>query len=141
MSSVFQQSGRPLSDLIEAVEAFEDTAPVARAMAHAGEALVRAGFSSSRAPDGTSWAPLKRHRPGGGPLWKRGDLRIEASVPVIQTDGFVMTAPNPKSVHQRGYRPHHLPARPFYPAPNRLPIEWERVLAAAAEGALKLRLP
>lgn len=139
MSSALEQSGRPLSDLIEAVEAFEETAPVARALALAGSALVRACFSAHRSPEGLTWAPLKRPRVGlGGPLLKSGDLRTEASTPIISTDGFVMTAPTNKAVHQWGYAPRNLPARPFYPSGFRLPPVWDAVMSDAAEKALKL---
>ena len=143
MSSTLRQTGRELDDLIGAVESFADdpaqSTRVASALAEAGEGLVRAGFSAHRAPDGTAWAPLKRPRLGvGGPLLKTGALRDAASLAVVSAHGFVMTAPYPKSVHQRGYARRNLPARPFFPGAGRLPPVWDVVMEAAADAALEV---
>lgn len=140
MSGALEESGTPLDELIGAVESFVDdpagVTRVASALAEAGERLVYAGFSATRSPDGTSWAPLKRPREGvGGALLKSGDLQRRASQPVVNGDGFVMTAPPPKGVHQWGFAPRNLPARPFYPG-TRLPVAWEHVMEAAADAAL-----
>ncbi len=114
---------------------------VASALAGAGERLVYSTFSAHRAPDGAPWAPLKRPRVGiGGVLLKTGDLRDRASQPVVTAGGFVMTAPDGKSVHQYGSRKRNLPARPFFPG-DRLPPTWERVMASAADDALERDLP
>lgn len=139
--SAIESSGRPLGELVVALERVDETADVARALALSAERLVITGFSSSTAPSGVRWAALKRPRPGGGPLVRRGDLRVEASTPVIASDGFTMSAPYPKSVHQSGYAPRNLPARPFYPDAARLPSVWETVMGWAAEDALAKRLP
>lgn len=143
MSSTLRQTGPGLDDLIGAVESFADdpaqSTRVASALAEAGEGLVRAGFSAHRAPDGTAWAPLKRPRLGvGGPLLKTGALRDAASLASVSTHGFVMTAPDPKSVHQRGYARRSLPARPFFPGSGRLPPVWDAVMEAAADAALEI---
>lgn len=139
--SGLRQTGPDLDELVGAVVRFADdpaqATRVASALADAGEGLVRAGFSAHRAPDGTAWAPLKRPRLGvGGPLLKTGDLRDSASLAVVSAHGFVMTAPDPKSVHQRGYARRRLPARPFFPGSGRLPPVWDVVMEAAADAAL-----
>lgn len=141
MSSSFRQSGDNLDDLAALVDriARDPAVPVAvaSALAESGGALVRAGFTATRAPDGAPWAPLKRPRVGiGGPLLRTGDLRDEASTATsVSAGGVVFEARDPKSVHQRGYRPNNLPARPFYP--GRLPTAWEVVMGAAADRALE----
>lgn len=142
MSDAFTQTGRPLSDLIDALEGVDEAAtPVLYALAEAGSRLVYSGFTSSRAPDGTAWAPLVRPRVGlGGPLVRSGDLRDYASAATIRGDSAIFVAPSPKGVHQVGSTKKNLPARPFYPV-DRLPVVWETVLDAAAEEALARRLP
>ena len=145
MSSDLRQTGPDIDELAGAIERFAGDASVsthvASALAEAGERLVYFGLSVHRAPDGTAWAPLKRPRMGiGGPLLKTGELREDASRAAVSPLGFVMTAPYPKSVHQRGYAPRNLPARPFYPG-RVLPPTWEAAMAAAADAALERDLP
>lgn len=144
MSQPFRESGRPLDELIGAVESFADDPAagtlVSSALADAGHRLVYSGFLAHRAPDGTAWAPLKRPRVGeGGVLVLTGALRDASSSPVVTPDGFVMTAPWPQAVHQRGSRKRNLPARPFFP--DRLPSAWEAVMEASADDALTRWLP
>lgn len=131
-----RETGAPLGELLDAVERFEDTRPVAEALAQEGGRLVREGFTRSRAPDGAAWAPLKRPRFGlGGPLWLTGELAETAATPVVTPQGFVMTAPPYGGFHQKGN--NNLPARPFFPGAE-LPARWERAMGDAADDALKV---
>lgn len=137
---MMRSSGPSLDELVGTVERFAgDPATTSRVVAALGGAasqLVYSGFAAGVSPDGTRWAPLKRPRAGlGGALLLRGDLRAEASLVHYTAGGFSLRVDDPKSVHQRGYRPRNLPARPFYP-PAVLPYAWHRVMEAAADAAL-----
>ncbi|MFO0610236.1 MAG: hypothetical protein U0324_44155 [Polyangiales bacterium] len=137
------ESGPSADELAAAADGFVDDAePIARALAETAGELVYAGFSATRSPDGAAWRPLVRPRAGiGGALLLTGALRDEASRAVVAPDGFLLEVTGPKAVHQRGSRGRHLPARPFYPEPTRLPASWEAALEAAGDRALAKKVP
>lgn len=118
--------------------------------------LVRAEFQLSRGPTGTAWRRLKQPRPRGrpnkgGPLYDSGDLREQASSPVVLGDALVIAIRHPGAlVHLYGrrapsmsrdargrFRSHgKTPARPYLPL-RALPTPWARGLATAATTALR----
>lgn len=112
---------------------------VAVALAQAGQGLVRQGFVQSKAPDGSRWAPLKRPRPGGPVLVRRGRLAAAAPFYLVDRSGFVMSAVDRIApygrFHQSGAPGANLPRRPFYPD-EQLSPGWTIVLSAAADAAL-----
>lgn len=137
-----EESGSPLDDLVTALETFDDTEALARAMADTASELVRSTFSGTRSPDGLPWRPVVRPRAGiGGALLLSGDLRDEASHAFPDAYGFVLLVESVKGVHQKGLRKRNLPARPFYPVATNLPASWEEALGAAALRSLQARLP
>lgn len=138
----FEESGVPLENLVTALETFDDTEAMARAMASVASELVRSTFSATRSPDGITWRPVVRPRAGiGGALLLSGDLRDEASQAFPDAYGFVLLVESVKAVHQKGLRKRNLPARPFYPVATSLPASWEEALGAAALRSLQARLP
>ena len=136
---MLRESGAPFDALVRALESFERTGPdrVLRAMAHAGDDLIREGFDRSRAPSGVAWKPLRaprsRRRPGRRPLVDTGQLRAWASHAMVSGTTATWDAPGYGAFHQLGTRA--IPARPFLP-PGRLPRVWEIRLAFVAESAL-----
>lgn len=136
---MLRASGDDLGRLVDALDDFAEHAPgrVLRALACAGDDLVREGFDRSRAPSGQPWRPLARSRPRGRPgrrpLVDTGTLRAWASHAMVQGAAATWDAPLYGAFHQFGTRT--IPARPFLP-PGRLPRVWEIRLAFAAEEAL-----
>ena len=88
---------------------------------------------SGTAPDGTTWAPLKRR--AGRPLRDTGRLMNGLTRAARITDrGFALgTNVSYAPYHQSGTT--RTPARPFLPAPGELPRSWEGPLREAAEEA------
>lgn len=126
-----EESGEPVEGFIDALEPIHDTAAMAEAMAVTAGELVRATFSATRSPDGSTWAPVKRPRAGiGGALLLTGELRDEASEAKVDPDGFEFAVAGVKGVHQQGSRRRNLPARPFLPDGG-LPATWEQELDAS----------
>lgn len=141
------ESGTPLSQLLRTLEAFErgDVAhDVAVGLAQEGQRLVREGFASSKAPDGSRWAPLKRPRPGGPVLVKTRKLSATAPFYTVDAGGFVMDSVDRLTpygrFHQSGVPSRNLPRRPFYPD-DQLPTAWLIRLRGAADEALREHLP
>ena len=134
-----RESGAPLDRLVAAIDDFAERGPerTLRAMARAGDALIREGFDRSRAPSGVAWQPLRaprsRRRPGRRPLVDTGTLRAWASHAMVSGTRATWDAPGYGAFHQLGTS--RVPARPFLP-PGRLPRVWEIRLAFVAETAL-----
>lgn len=140
------RSGPALDGLLEALDAWasgEVQHDVAVALAVEGQRLVRRGFEQSKAPDGSTWAPLKRPRPGGRVLVKTGKLSAAAALYTVDRSGFVFERVDALTrygrFHQGGAPRANLPARPFYPAT--LPLGWALALSAAAEDAARVHIP
>lgn len=119
--------------------------------------LVRAEFQLSTGPNGKAWRRLKkpraRGRPNkGGPLYDSGELREQASSPVVLADALVIVVNRPgalvhlygsqkKSGQNRDTRGRfqslgRIPARPYLPL-KALPQPWARGLATAATSAVR----
>lgn len=122
--------------------------------------LVRAEFQLSTDPRGRAWRRLKQPRPRGrankgGPLYASGELREQASSPVVFGDSLVIVVSHPgalvhlygskgRGVARAGARGRfvsagRIPARPYLPL-NALPTSWARGLATAATTALRAEL-
>lgn len=83
------------------------------------------GFQSSKAPDGTHWAPLKHPRPKGHnqdnrPLIDTGKLQDsvlytgEDHIEEVVGQGMLLgTTVDYSAVHQEGSTKKNIPARPF----------------------------
>lgn len=137
------RSGPSLDGLLEALDAWASgqvAHDVAVSLAQAGQGLVRRGFDQSKAPDGSTWAPLKDPRARGRrPLRKTDRLAYTATRYDVDRSGFVMTSTSYGGFHHTGTR--RMVARRFYPDDvGPLPVGWEITLSAAAEDALP-RLP
>jgi len=134
-----RESGTPLDALVAALDDFAARAPdrMLRAMARAGDDLVREGFDRSRAPSGQPWRPLARGRPRGRPgrrpLVDTGQLRAWASHAMVTGTRATWDAPSYGAFHQLGTA--RIPARPFLP-PGLLPTTWAIRLRYAAEQSL-----
>lgn len=133
------RSGPGLEGLQEALNAWASGQvqhDVAVGLALEGQRLVRRGFDQSKAPDGSTWAPLKDPRARGRrPLRKTDRLAYTATRYTVDAHGFVMTSTSYGGFHHTGTR--RMVARRFYPddvAP--LPVGWEIALSAAADDAL-----
>lgn len=104
--------------------------------------LVRAEFQLSTGPTGRAWRRLKQPRPRGapnkgGPLFNSGELREQASSPVVVGDALVIVVNHPGAlVHLYGAK-GRIPARPYLPLKSPLPTPWARGLATAATTALR----
>lgn len=110
--------------------------------------LVRAEFQLGVGPRGAAWRRLKqpraRGRPNkGGPLYDSGNLREQASSPVVLGDALVIAIRHPgATVHLYGAKGRsgqslgRIPARPYLPL-RALPTPWARGLATAATTALR----
>ena len=138
------QSGTPLDVLLRSLSAMVDGSAqhdVAVALALEGQRLVRAGFDRSKAPDGSTWAPLKDPRARNRrPLRKTDRLALTATSYTVDRHGFVMRSTSYGGFHHSGTR--HMVARRFYPddvAP--LPVGWALSMGAAADDALREHLP
>lgn len=136
------RSGDDLGRLLAALGEWADGTvahDVAVSLAQAGQGLVRQTFAQSKAPDGRRWAPLKRPRPGGPVLVRRGRLAAAAPFYTVDRNGFVMSAVDRIApygrFHQSGAPRANLPRRPFYPD-EQLSPGWTIVLSAAADAAL-----
>lgn len=139
-----RQSGTSLDVLLAALDDWTDGTvahDVAVGLALEGQRLVRRGFDQSKAPDGSTWAPLKDPRARGRrPLRKTDRLAYTATRYTVDRSGFVMTSTSYGGFHHTGTR--RMVARRFYPddvAP--LPVGWEIALDAAADDALAEHLP
>ena len=135
------RSGDDPAKLLRALEAWADGSvqhDVSNALALSAQRLVRRGFDQSKAPDGSTWAPLKSPRARGRrPLRKTDKLVSTATRYDVSADGFVMTSTSYGSFHQTGTR--RMVARPFYPDP--LPVGWSLVMRGAADDAVREHLP
>lgn len=138
------QSGTPLDVLLRSLSAMADGSAqhdVAVALAIEGQKLVRAGFDRSKAPDGSTWAPLKDPRARNRrPLRKTDRLALTATTYTVDRSGFVMRSTSYGGFHHTGTR--HMVARRFYPddvAP--LPVGWAIVMRDAADEALSAFIP
>jgi len=137
-----EESGPELDALADGLAALDDTEAMARAMADTAAELVRSTFSATRSPDGETWRPLARPRAGvGGALLLTGGLRDAASQAAVDPEGFTLSVEGPKGVHQHGSQKRRLPARPFLPDPDRLPVTWEQELDGALLRALEGSMP
>lgn len=122
--------------------------------------LVRAEFQLSSDPRGRAWRRLKKPRARGapnkgGPLYNSGELREQASSPVVFGDSLVIVVAHPGAVvHLYGSKGRgagardargrfvsagRIPARPYLPL-QALPTPWARGLATAATTALRTEL-
>lgn len=122
--------------------------------------LVRAEFQLSTGPNGKAWRRLKQPRPRGrankgGPLYASGELREQASSPVVFGDALVIVVNHPGAlVHLYGSKGRgsgardargrfvsagRIPARPYLPLKS-LPTPWARGLATAATAAVRAEL-
>ena len=102
---------------------------------------MRGGFDRSKAPDGSTWAPLKDPRARNRrPLRKTDRLALTATSYTVDRHGFVMRSTSYGGFHHSGTR--HMVARRFYPddvAP--LPAGWAIVMHDAADEALSAFIP
>lgn len=119
--------------------------------------LVRAEFQLSTGPTGKAWRRLKQPRPRGapnkgGPLYSSGELREQASSPVVFGDSLVIVVAHPGALtHLYGSKGRgsgardargrfvssgRIPARPYLPL-KALPQQWAKGLATAATSAVR----
>ena len=138
------RSGFDPRDMLEALSAFADGSAqhdVAVALAVTGQGLVRRGFDQSKAPDGSTWAPLKDPRARNRrPLRKTDRLAATATSYTVDRSGFVMRSTSYGGFHHSGTR--NMVARRFYPddvAP--LPVGWAIVMRDSADEALSAFIP
>lgn len=122
--------------------------------------LIRAQFQLSVGPTGKAWRRLKHPRARGrankgGPLYASGELREQASSPVVLGDSLVIVVNHPGAVvHLYGSKGRgagardargrfvsagRIPARPYLPLKS-LPAPWAKGLATAATTALRAEL-
>lgn len=99
---------------------------------------IDAGFASSRDPYGQRWQPLKVRR--GQPLRDTGRLQRSFSGSSDPNGFKVGTDVVYANVHQFGYRPKRIPARPMLPD-GTLGVIWTRALEAAAQRVADLEAP
>ncbi len=123
-------------------------------------ALVQAEFQLSTGPRGVKWKRLKYPRARGrankgGPLYASGELREQASSPVVLGDALVIIVNHPGAlVHLYGSKGRgagardtrgrfvsagRIPARPYLPLKT-LPPRWLAGLNTAASAALRVQL-
>lgn len=97
---------------------------------------IRRGFDASRSPQNRQWRrlaqPRRRGRPNrGGPLVDSGELRDLASHVQITRDGFLIDVPRPYAARHL-YGGGAVPARPYLPRGQKLPVAWQARLNRAA---------
>lgn len=94
-------------------------------------AAAQKDWQAGRAPDGSTWAPLKRH-PGRVPLVTvTTDGSARAAPGSGEEDGsIVLTVPDILGKHQTGRPQTNLPARPLFPS-GALPPAWSKPIEQA----------
>ncbi len=139
------RSGDDPRELLRALDAFASgrvATDVTNALGLRAAKLVQRGFDTSRAPDGSTWRPLKSPRDRGRrPLRKTDALYRAATTIRFTADGFMLVSTYPGSYHQSEAPRSRLPRRAFFPDESGLSVGWAIELRDAADEALRRWVP